>query len=162
MLSSCRFRPAVSEAPLTEDLLHRKDPRMPIILPSQTNTHHHLPPLLLRQTCCEIHDHPHPHPPLCFTDLVGQRCHYPLSSVPFFTLPHSLTHCNLAFVPLTPLASVTRGPLIAKSNAFLSIPTQRYFGEAFDTVKNSSFKLTSPLVSTLNPVSAPSPSQFSF
>lgn len=99
---------------------------------------------------------------LSFTELVGQRCHHPLSSVPFFTLPHSLTHCNLAFVPLTPLANVTRGPLIAKSNAFLSIPTQCYFGEVFDTVKNSSFKLTSPLVSTLNPLRAPSPSQSLF
>ena len=59
MLSSCRFRPAVSEAILTEDLLHRKDSRRPILLPSQTNTHHHLPPLLLRQACCESHE-PHP------------------------------------------------------------------------------------------------------
>lgn len=113
MPSSCRFKPAVSDASLTEDILYAKDPRMPVLLFSKTTGHCHLPNLLLRQMCCEVHDHPHPHPPLHFHLVNGQSCLYPLSSVPLLT-PYSFLHCNLAFVPLTPLANVTRGLLISK------------------------------------------------
>lgn len=47
-----------------------------------------------------------------------------------------LTHCHLAFMPLASGARVIGSLLTAKSNTFLSTPTQHHFREAFDTVAN--------------------------
>lgn len=135
MPSSCRFWPAVSEASPIEDILDGKDPRMAVILFSKTNAHHHLPPLSLMQTCCEVHEHPLSTHFSISTYLICQRGLYPLFSVPLLTLPFSVTHCSLVSVPLTPQASVTRGLPIAKFSA--SLPTQHHFGEAFYTLHNS-------------------------